>query len=242
MQQKSLFKKFFSWVKTAVFIVVFCSIAFVTLYFLNNLFLINEIEIVKPDTTLQPLRSLELIKHKNILFVSENDIAKMLSDQNPFLQSVSIVKKLPNKLFVNLEVYKPIAYLKVNSGIFALASDGKILYKNHQESLVSPIIQYYQLFDYSVFNPGDKLTYSDITMSLQLLEKSSDLGLTVDSVDINGLDMIAFNLKDKKILFTTEKDESQQAYELETIIRQFKIKGQEFKNLDLRFDKPVVTF
>lgn len=242
MQQKSLFKKFFSWVKIAVLIIILSAVIFVVLYFLNNLFLISQIEIIKPDITHPPLRSLELIKHKNILFISENDIAKMLSDQNPFLQSVSVVKKLPNKLLINLEIYKPIAYLKVNSGIFALASDGKILYKNHEESPVSPIIQYYQLFDYSVFNPGDKLTYSDITISLQLLEKSSELGLTVDSVDINGLDMIAFNLKDKKILFTTEKDELQQAYELETIIRQFKIKGQEFKNLDLRFYKPVVTF
>jgi len=242
MQQKSLFKKFFSWVKIAVLIIILSAVIFVVLYFLNNLFLISQIEIIKPDITHPPLRSLELIKHKNILFISENYIAKMLSDQNPFLQSVSVVKKLPNKLLINLEIYKPIAYLKVNSGIFALASDGKILYKNHEESPVSPIIQYYQLFDYSVFNPGDKLTYSDITISLQLLEKSSELGLTVDSVDINGLDMIAFNLKDKKILFTTEKDELQQAYELETIIRQFKIKGQEFKNLDLRFYKPVVTF
>ena len=52
--------------------------------------------------------------------------------------------------------------------------------------------------------------------------------------------MVAFNLDKKKIIFSLEKNRTIQAYQLETLIKQFQIEGKEFVSLDLRFDKPII--
>ena len=63
------------------------------------------------------------------------------------------------------------------------------------------------------------------------------------TIDIKGQDMLVFNLEsDKEIIFSNKKEKELQDYQLEFIIKQFKIEGKEFKKIDLRFEKPVVTF
>ena len=84
------------------------------------------------------------------------------------------------------------------------------------------------------------MEYNDIKTTLFFLKKLGELDLGVANVDINGLNMIRLNLKSGVILATTEKDLETQAYQLEKIIKQFRIEGKEFETLDLRFDKPVV--
>jgi len=55
--------------------------------------------------------------------------------------------------------------------------------------------------------------------------------------------MLVFKLDNgKKIIFSVKKDREEQDYLLETIIRQFKIQGKEFQEIDLRFNKPVIAF
>ena len=63
------------------------------------------------------------------------------------------------------------------------------------------------------------------------------------AIDIKGQDVILFNLIDnKKIIFSNNKDREAQEYQLELIIRQFKIEGKDFRKIDLRFNKPIVEF
>ena len=63
------------------------------------------------------------------------------------------------------------------------------------------------------------------------------------TIDIKGQDMLVFNLIDgKQIIFSNSKDKNTQNYQLELIIKQFKIEGKEFKKIDLRFDKPIISF
>ena len=53
--------------------------------------------------------------------------------------------------------------------------------------------------------------------------------------------MIVLNSKDKRFVFTTEKDVSEQEYQFSAIVRKFRTEGKDFKSLDLRFDKPVIS-
>ena len=46
----------------------------------------------------------------------------------------------------------------------------------------------------------------------------------------------------KEIIFRNKKEKELQDYQLEFIIRQFKIEGKEFKKIDLRFDRPIISF
>ena len=57
----------------------------------------------------------------------------------------------------------------------------------------------------------------------------------------NGLAHSVEHLVSKKAI-SNKKEKELQDYQLEFIIRQFKIEGKEFKKIDLRFDKPVIAF
>lgn len=241
MRLPSLLKKFWQRIRIVLLFVFITFVCIVLLTILNNRLTIDHVE-VRSNSSAPPLYGLANIKNHNIIFFSEKKTEQLLLTQNPKLKTVVVSKKLPRTIIVDIDMYQPIALLKTNQGYLALSDDGKIIYKQHELDTAYPLINYYQQFDYQQMSPGTTLGYSDITLSLRLLKVSIDLGLPILTVDISGLDMIAFVMNDKKILFTTEKAESQQRYELEQIIRQFKIEGKNFKNLDLRFDKPVISF
>lgn len=167
----------------------------------------------------------------------EQDIEK----ENPEVTSVFVSKKLPDELQISVIYTEPMVILVANNGYLYLSDQGRVIYKTRKVGEELPYIDYYQKIDYSSTQAGDVFNYKDLQASLNFLRHVLDLGLAVDTIDINGLNMIGFNLKGKTILFTTEKDEEIQLYELGQIVHSFKIEGKDFKSLDLRFDKPVVV-
>jgi hypothetical protein len=116
------------------------------------------------------------------------------------------------------------------------------LTKSSQNPQALPVINYYQRLNQYLFVVGDWISFKDIIYSLHFIKTLTGLGLNVERVDINGADMILCKIDNKEIIFTTNISQELQDYELEKIIRQFKIEGREFKSLDLRFEKPVVKF
>ena len=54
--------------------------------------------------------------------------------------------------------------------------------------------------------------------------------------------MIRFNLGDSIVIFTSEKPIDEQINKLKKIILQFKVEGNSFSLLDLRFDKPILKY
>lgn len=209
--------------------------------FLANLFLSIKHIIVESDTSKNSLRSVETLKNQNIFLLNSRKVEKSLMGENPLVKQVTLKKIFPDTLKLYVQYYIPVAQLKVTGGYFRLSSDGTILEKTHDKKLDKlPQINYYQSFDYYAFPPGAKLNYKDLISSIFFLQKALDLNLSIVNIDISGLNMIVFSLDSKRILFTTEKDLEQQAYELQSIIRQFKVDGRDFKELDLRFDRPVI--
>ena len=149
----------------------------------------------------------------------------------------------PATLKVTVYFYEPIAALIVNKGLFNLSADGRILSKIKDDQSPLPIINYYQKLNSNSFQTGDWINYKDIKQTLFFIDKLGQINLMPLTIDIKGQDMLIFNLDgDKKIVFSNQKEKELQYYQLELIIRQFKIEGKEFKKIDLRFNKPVITF
>ncbi len=226
--------------KKIIGLIVITGLVFLGLMILNNYFRISRIEVeALPEG--QSIKGLDLYENKNIFFIQEKEMAEKIKLENPNIQQVTIKKQLPNQLKITVKLYKPLAALKANVGYLIISEDGRILAKDKQNRLDLPEINYYQKINFYSSYPGEWIGFEDVVTSLKLLKFSLDLKLAIDMIDINGLDMIGFNLGGNKILFTTKKKESIQEFELEKIVRQFKIEGRSFKSLDLRFDKPVVV-
>lgn len=241
MRQIILSKNYSRAIKSVLLFIFFSTICFLLLWGANSALNIKYI-IIKGYQDATPLRGLSSYYQKNILFASAEELKKNLFEQNPQLQLIVVQKVFPNTLVLNVELRSILALLEMNGGYAYLSKEGKIIQKNRQQRGEFPLIKYYQKLNYAAYSAGDDIQYIDLLSSLHFINKLRDLGLRTDTVDINGLDMLLFTIGSKKIFFTSEKNKEIQDYELEQIIRQFKIEGKDFASLDLRFEKPIIRF
>lgn len=234
-------------IKFLLFFVFLCSLILAIIFFVSQFFLIKNIEVVS-DKKISIINQDELI-NKNLLFVNKDQISKKIIKENFLLSAAVVDKVLPRTLKISVSFYEPCASLIVNNGYFVLSCDGRILQKTpayaskkDTQSFI-PSINYYQKLNNGAFQTGDWIDFKDIKQSLFFLDILRRISLTPLTIDIKGQDMLVFNLIDsKKIIFSNSKDKEIQDYQLELIIKQFKIEGKEFKQIDLRFEKPIITF
>jgi len=210
-----------------------------SIFLLNCLFSIKKIAVSSDEKNIK-LIGLESLKNLNLIFFDPKTAEIDIVQKNPSIKTVNITKKYPDKIIIDIEKDQPIAVLRADQGFFFLSAEGKIIFKKKDNDTRLPLINYYQNFYYYQYQAGEKIDYDEVLASVDFLKRTDSLGLKVDTVDISGVHMVAFNLGDKKILFSLEKDRRVQDFQLETIIKQFKIEGKEFFSLDLRFDKPVI--
>lgn len=240
MQKKPLSGKYYK-IKRIFLLILLVPVSFLLLNFINNYFSIRNIE-VNGLKKIDSFKGADLWSKKNIFLLSEEEIEKNLLAVNPLFKKVNVYKRYPNTLRLVIQKHEPFVYLSVYQGYFMLSDDARILSKSKTKENDLPVINYYQKLSYNIWQSGDFIKYKDIASALHFLRKTLDLGLEIYTIDISGTNMIALNLKDQTIFFTTEKDPSIQDYQVETIIRQFKITGKNFATLDLRFDKPIIQF
>lgn len=188
------------------------------------------------------LYGLENIKNVPLLTLSSKSVEERMKKSNPFISLIQVAKKYPQTLILTISSDKPLAYFESDTGFFALSQDGKVLskLKESPSSFNLPIIHYFEKLHFASYQPGDLLKHKDIDMALKILKQMSGMGMKINTIDIDGVDMIGFSLKGKTVVFSSEKDIDAQVYQLEQIVHQFKIQGTDFKKLDLRFNRPIL--
>ncbi|MFH0979859.1 MAG: hypothetical protein V1803_02855 [Candidatus Roizmanbacteria bacterium] len=206
---------------------------------MDNFFSIKKIEI---ESDKKDFIGIQELKKSNLIFVSEKEVKEIIIKKNPSVDKVEIEKKYPGTLVLKINIEKPIVNLITSQGYFHLSSQGEILSKSKTLDNKIPIINYYQKLNFQSYQAGDFLSFKDIKSTLYLIKEVNNLNIDIDNVDINGVNMILFKIGDKKIIFSSEKDTELQLYQLQQIVRQFKVEGKQFKEIDLRFDKPVVRY
>ena len=227
-------------------VIVLGTALFALYYGLDHYFRIRNIQVLISnqwiyDSLGNPsLTGITHFKHTNSLFLSTRDVEQHIYDLNPTVKKVSVEKKLPADLIITLSFYQPTAVFEVSQGYYVLSMDGRILAKEKSARKSVPLIHYYQKPGYDASKSGDILSYADLKTALIFLDKISDLGFSVNNIDINGPDMIALYADKKKFVVTTEKEAELQAYQLTVLVKQFKIEGKDFKSIDLRFEKPII--
>lgn len=213
---------------------------FATLIFLSSTFKVRNIII---NNKQEQIFGLESVKNRNLLFLSTKSVEDTIFQRNSNIADITATKKLPETIELDVTFYKPIAYLETKAGFIQLSNAGRILLKQQKVTKKLPIIKYYQSVPYQTLQAGQFITYKDILYSLYFTEKLNDLGMAINNVDITGFYMLRLNSnKSQSFVTTTDKDRELQSMQLEKVIKQFKLKGQEFTSIDVRFDKPIVSF
>ncbi len=193
---------------------------------------------------IEKLDGLASIYGKSLLLLSESEIAENIYNRNPVVESVVIRKQYPQTLIIKVGRSVPVAYLQGADGYFALSKNSRIIEKvttiAQQNSL--PIIKYYQQLGFQSYLLGEPIKSKDIVAALQFADNLTDNNEKIIRIDITDLNMIVLVSETRKYIFTAEKDAQIQLLQLSAINKEFKLSNQEFKTLDLRFSKPIVTF
>ncbi len=232
--------KSYSKLRNYSLILFIASVGFFILFFADQYFAIRKITVFSEQGKIG-VSGLENLQQKNILLISDNRIQQIISEKNPQLTDIQIVKKLPDQLLISVSKEIMQAALVVDQGYFMLNLKGKIIDKAKDNSQNLPTINFYQKLNYDNYSLGDKIDFKEIQVALFLTQKAKDIGLAALSIDIIGEDVIRLNIQNQRVLiFSISKDLNLQDYQFETLIKQFRIEGRDFTSLDFRFDKPIV--
>lgn len=242
MRQKRLLKKFFEIFSTVLFFIGIAGIIF----YLLSFFKVKQMIVVNPASTNKTnsqINGLNLFKNKIIFFLNEKNVSESLIKRNPQLKNIKMTKNYPNTIIIYPTFLTIIAQLKTTDGFFLLTNNGRVIKKTKIKMENLTLINFYQAVNFYSYQSGDYIQYKEILISLKFLEKLKKLGLNnINTVDIKSFDVIVFNKEGKtEILISTQKNEEQLLYELESLVKKNKIMGRKIKKIDLRFNKPVIT-
>lgn len=232
-----------SWrlLRTLAALSLFVILVTLTCIYIRDTFSVKEIVITSSHKKSNIL-GLESYYNDFLPYVSGEELGKNLVLKNPVIAKVNVTKIYPNKLELNLQTMKSIVVTKVADEYILLAVNGRILERVKEKPTALPELIYYQELFKEQMKVGDLLEFKDLQIAIRFVDILSSLGQRVKRVEINSFYMIRLELENsREILVTTEKDIRKQEYQIEAILRQFKVDGTNFKRIDVRFDKPVMT-
>jgi len=250
--------KFSFGIKSKVLLIILILIG--TVYFLRSDFwAIRKISCfneagVCPTDVYSDLSSLAIGKH--LIFVSTKWLKATIIEHYPFLKKVNITKKIPPGVQFNLFAREPLAAIVrqlqldkpeasasadqswlTGNEYFLVDEDGYILRKDKITNLPLILVQ-----DLPSEPVGQQIGQKAILKALEII-----LGLKLNLFEpevarINEFN-IEFRLKDKvKVIFSIFESAESQINPLQFILNRAKIEGRKIRQIDLRFDKPVVIY
>ena len=224
----------------AIFFTVFLTLALcLSMVWFSSVFKVKSITVDKIQS-IASLQGINSLKNENMLMLNEQEVAIKIYKANPYVKNVVVKKEFPSTLHLSIQLYIPVLYLQVNQGFFLLAGDGRILSKSKDIQMKLPVIHYYQKFNSDAYKTAEKMNFKDIVAALFFLKTAQEVGFNVNSIDITGFNMIALNTNDLKILFTIDKSQTDQAYQLGRVIKQIRMQKKQLKTIDLRFDRVII--
>lgn len=173
-----------------------------------------------------------LVLGKNIISLSPQKTEELIKEELPGIDQVEIKKKLPDKLIVYLTKRKPIAVVEVNSDYYQVDYQGIILAKLDQPTDLPLIVCSNRQFESPV-----------ILSSLDFLYQLLISGIEARRLEItDSRELTVFLKTGPKVLISLDKNIKEQVDSLQLILERAKIEGKQIELIDLRFDKPVISY
>ena len=164
-----------------------CVLSSLVLFF--EVFRVKKVEVL--THTSSSVLGFDSLYGKSTLLLSQKEVEKHIIERNPVVKNVQMDIEYPSTLLFSLQIYKPIAIFDADAGYFLLSEDGKVLEKMRKTEQALPHVKFYQKISYLQTQPGDTIDFRELEAGLSFYKSTLDLGLRIDTIDINGLNMIA---------------------------------------------------
>lgn len=190
---------------------------------------------------------------RNFLFLSSSKLIHRVQEKHPEFSEVEVKKSFPDSLQIQITYRKPIAALAkevavsdseasskpeflLDSEFYLVDEEGFCLGKKSETNL--PVILLTKEPD---LTPGQKLEEEIILQALKILKEAALRLLEPKVIRLVSQHQVDMWCRGGiKVLFSLEKDLQAQLDSLQFILNRAKIDGKKLKQVDLRFDKPVI--
>ncbi len=174
---------------------------------------------------------------RNLLFFPTDLVKNQLLADNPLISSVTITKKYPHTLDIIVSVREGVARLLSGTQQFLVDADGVAIGEPTSLSQNLPIIT----INVPMIHVGDSVRDHGFLSALSFIRETRGL-LEIEQVEIFDSASLLAKTGKTDILFPQQSTTSDIAATLQTIFSGFRIKGTLPTRIDLRFEKPIVTF
>lgn len=198
----------------------------------GHLFVLKNIEVVGDHVDIQVDKER---LGQNMLFLQTNKLEQELLASYPLIGSVKFSKSLPSTLILHVSLREPYAVLVTGKGAYIVDAEGVVLGSQQEQDA---LVQLH--FDIPTPSIGSRITDDRVKKSLLLLRSLHDRAIT-QIRDKDGAAILA-TMEHTNIFFPQSGDITSKAATLQTIVAGFKIKGSLPAVIDLRFDKPIITY
>lgn len=202
-------------------------------FVLNRMLDIRSIEVTGGDVLLS-INEKEL--PKNLLFFPSEKIRAQLLALHPMLRDIRIRKKFPHTLVIEPLTRDGAARLVRGNQMVTVDYDGVVIPDADSLRVLPRII-----LDGDVVHVGQKVTDRMVQQSL-LLIRHLDVRWGIVSIEKRDDASITAYIGKTNTIITQDADMVSTAATLQTLLEGFRIKGTLPSVVDLRFDKPIVTF
>lgn len=173
---------------------------------------------------------------KFIFLVNKEELEKDIKENSPCVKSIKLTKNYPSKITIEVQTFGAVA--KIAETNFASTQTGEVLGSYKEDNLPT------------IFAPGltavdqnTGITDAKALFALEvaaLIQKSDFQPLTIRVVSKE--EIAVYGSNERVAIFTTNRSASSQVDSLQQVTAIAKIDHGKIARIDLRFDKPVITY
>lgn len=218
-----------------IFLIFTLLAAVSVIWLVINLFKIKKIEIVSFDNLLINLDEKRL--PRNLIFFPIGRIETQILATNPLVASVKITRKFPDTLVLELS-RRPVLARLINGDQEILVGHAGVVITEITEMRQLPQL----LINLGKFQSASAVTDVRVLAALEFLEETQLVNLEVESISVVDSLSLSAKIGKTEIIFVQSGQIAVIAATLQELLAGFRIKGSLPTRIDLRFDKPSVTF
>lgn len=197
------------------------------------------------NTQTLTLRNLEDLRGISLLQASVNDISDIVKRNNPLIDQILVTKKYPQTLEIMVSWRTGVVQTQAGTSRYVLDKDAYIVATLSEEPSQQfdslPSLTFYQEIPDGL-PVGEQLKISDLQNALDATFVVKKYTGSIKSIDISSLGVILLQAEGYEILFSRSKAIESQLYLFETIFPRLAPRDIQVSKIDLRFDKPIITY
>ena len=205
--------------------------------FYSPFFKVQKIDISQNQSCLKTQDVFDALKNsQNLFFISQRKLEDTLKSQYTCIGTLEVKKIFPSELQVNITAKEPV--VKIEGTSLMITDDGQVV-----EGILAKDKPIFFLPSEVKVVLGQKISQQAIIFAVGATSKLLKSDFLPVNIRITGKDDVAiYNQQGQLAIFSSKKDKEEQVDSLQQVISKAKIESAKIAKIDLRFDKPVISY